>query len=131
MCFLLVGVSVQLLGNERELQRKEAGELVKIWLTSQRFDTGSPRFALEPDPDHPTFPDFYFFSPVYEQSESAPTLGHFAVNRKTGDVWDWELCQRLQSGALRAAQKSLRKKLGLSEQKYNKFSKLAPCSGPT
>jgi len=125
------GVSAQLIGSQRQVSQKEAGDLVKTWLASQGYDTKSQRFILEPDPDHPGFPDFYFFSPAYEQSQSVPTLGHFAVNRNTGEVWDWELCQRMQSVALGAAQKSLRKKLGLSDQQYGKLSKLAPCSGPT
>ena len=98
-------VSGQLIGSRRQVSQREAGDLVKTWLTSQGYDTNSRRFILEPDPDHSGLPDFYFFSPAYEQSQSVPTLGHFAVNRKTGDAWDWNyasdcnpgLCERHKS----------------------------------
>jgi len=119
-------VSAQLIDSQRQVSQKEAGDLVKTWLTSQGYDTKSRRFFLEPDPDHPGFPDFYFLSPAYEQDQSIPTLGHFAVNRNTGEVWDWELCHLLHSRALRRTQKSLRRRLGLSDQQFSKPSKLAP-----
>jgi hypothetical protein len=124
-------LSTLCISTEKEIAPEDAQSLVKKWLTSQGYDTGSSRFILEPDPEHSGFPEFYFFSAAYEQEQSVPTLGHFAVNRKSTDLWDWELCKRLRAPAVRSVQRSLRKKLGLSKQDYRRVSKDAPCSGPT
>jgi len=116
---------------ERPVTAQEAKSLVVAWLASQGVDTRSPRFLLDIDPEQRAFPDFYFLSAAYEQSESVPSLGHFAVNRGNAELWDWELCKRLHSAGVISLQKSLRKKIKLSAQEYERLSKVAPCSGPT
>jgi len=117
---------------KRQLAPGEAENLVRHWFTSQGYDTNPSRFILDRDPDQAAFPEFYFYSAnahYDEQSESAPSLGHFAVNRQTADLWDWELCKKLQDPELRSIQTLLRRKLGLSKKEYQKLSKVAPCSG--
>jgi hypothetical protein len=122
-----------LLATERHEQvtREEAANLVRVLLASERYETRSPKFGLETDPDQADFPEFYFFSAYYVQDHSAPTLGHFAVNRGNADLWDRELCKKLKASKLRAEQRSLREKLGLSERDLRRKSEIAPCSGPT
>jgi len=126
----LLLLPVQAVDAEREIVRAEAKHLVKIWLASQGYDTRSWRFVLDADPDQNEFPSFYFFSANFVQEQSAPTLGHFAVNRRSADLWDWELCRRIQEPAIQSTQKSLRKKLRLTDRDYRSLSKIAPCSGP-
>jgi hypothetical protein len=123
--------AVQAISAPNEITREEAKNVVKIWLTGQGYDTHSLRFVLDKDPDQTSFPDFFFFSAAYEQEQSVPTLGHFAVGRKSADLWDWELCKRLQAPAVRSIQESLRKRIGLSRRDYRELSKIAPCSEPT
>ncbi len=114
-----------------QLTREEAANLVKQWLTTGGYPTGSPRFTLDSDIDRTDFPVFYFFSASYEQGQSVPTLGHFAVNQRTADLWDWELCKRLSTPSLRTSQKLLRSKMRLPTREFRESSKAAPCSGPT
>jgi len=128
---VLAMFSSEAISAETEIARGEAKNLVKTWLAAQGYDTRSSRFVLESDPDRTDFSGFFFFSANYQQEQSAPSLGHFAVNRKTADLWDWELCRRLQTPAVQSVQKSLRKRLGLTPQDYSDLSKMAPCSGPT
>lgn len=122
------------LGSEaqnRQITPDQAGDLVREWLSKEGYPTQSKRFMLYRDPDRSSFPEFYFFSASYEQEQSVPTLGHFAVSKKTADVWDWELCKRLSNPRLRATQKELRERIGVSDSAYRKMSRTAPCSGST
>src|SRR5690242_13882944 len=84
-------LAVQADNAQDEIPRDEAKNVVRILLAGQGHDTHSSRFVLDNDPDQIKFPDFFFFSAAYEQEQSAPTLGHFAVGRKSADLWDWEL----------------------------------------
>ena len=131
LCCFLAGVPLYSTDQAKDVSRNDAANLVKKWLNNQGYRTHSPRFAFSDDPDQANFPTFYFFSANYAQDHSAPTLGHFAVNRNTADLWDVELCKKLSTSALRTAQRFLRNRIHLSERDYRKLSRLAPCSGPT
>jgi len=128
LCFLIIGSSSPVHCGKSEIARPEALGLVMKWLADTGYETKSPKFQLATDPDQADFPDFYFFSANYAVDHSAPTLGHFAVNRRTADLWDWEVCKRLQSPLIKAAQESLRRKIGLSRKDYQTLSKIAPCT---
>src|SRR5258708_10095964 len=131
VCCLLTCVSFCSEGRVGQITSEEARDLVREWLTDEGYPTRTQRFILDSDRERADFPGFYFLSASYEQEQSAPTLGHFAVNRRSADLWDWELCKKLSSSSLRVSQKRLRKEMGLSERDYRKVSRTAPCSGPT
>ena len=130
-CFLLSGALHCLADPVGEITREDAMSLVRAWLTSEGYPTRSQHFILEADPDRADFPAFYFFTASFEQEQSVPTIGHFAVNRRTANLWDWELCKKLSKSSLRAKQAVLRKKARVSERDYQKSSQAAPCSEPT
>lgn len=130
-CFLAGGSLLRAADGAQQITREQAESLVKKWLTGAGYPTRSQRFILDADPDRADFPTFYFFSASYVQEQSAPTLGHFAINRRTAELWDWELCKKLSTPSLRVSQSSLRKKIGLTDEVFHELSKSAPCSGPS
>ena len=72
-------------------------------------------------------PDFYFFDSYYDTETRLAATGHWAVSKKTADVWEWMLCRKLGPRALRSHQESIRKQIGLSTEQYHRLSKKAPC----
>lgn len=73
------------------------------------------------------FQDFYFIHAEWDSpGHSNEAIGHFAVERTTGDVWDWVRCGRFTSPSLTAAQQAFRKRIGLTDQEYQKIRKPGP-----
>jgi len=104
----------------RAVTLQEAEELVRHALDPR--SPSLPGFGLDSyqDPDNP---DFYFFEADWDHPSN---IGHFAVNKKTGDVWDPFVCSRYHSRRLLQFQKHVRETIGLSEQQYLKLSKQRP-----
>jgi hypothetical protein len=49
------------------------------------------------------------------------TVGNYAVDTETGDVWDAVIsCDEIRAQALRGLQKMIRKEIGLSESEYKR-----------
>jgi hypothetical protein len=118
-------------GRGAEIARTDGRELVVRWLAHLGYPTRSPHFLLDEDPDLKYFPDFYFFSAAFEQDQTAPSIGHFAVNRVNADLWDPMSCKKLHSRIIGATQRALRKQIGLSSERAARAAKMAPCTGPT
>lgn len=77
------------------------------------------------------FQGFYFIHAEWDSpSSKSAAIGHFAVERTTGDVWDWVVCGEFNSPSLSAAQQALRKKIGLSDEEYKKIRKQGPFCEP-
>ena len=72
-------------------------------------------------------PGFYWFEVTAEVSNASPILGHFAVNRATGDVWDPVWCKKLSSPELERLQKTLRQKIRLGDGELRRLSGKVPC----
>ena len=53
-------------------------------------------------------------------------LGHYAVDERTGDVWDADLCREYRSPELRSLQQAIRKKLGVTNSEYHKLRRPGP-----
>ena len=72
-------------------------------------------------------PNFYSFS-AYRPTNpfGSSTIGHFLVDRKTGDVWDGVVCQEYRTPALTKLQVSIRKQLKLSEAGYRRLRRPSP-----
>lgn len=76
-------------------------------LRSQRMDIGWEQ-TTSPDLN---LRDFYFFW-VYNskrESSGSVTIGHFAVNKHTGDVWNAMTSKKIASAELAGVQRILRK----------------------
>src|SRR5690242_3889915 len=61
---------------------------------------------------------------VYEVTASvpddaSPVLGHFAVNKVTGDVWDASKCIKLSSKSIESFQALLRENMHISVQQFH------------
>jgi hypothetical protein len=77
------------------------------------------------------FQGFYFIHAEWDSpSSKSAAIGHFAVERTTGDVWDWVVCGEFNSPSLTAAQQALRKRIGLSDEEYQKMRKQGPFCEP-
>ncbi|HEV1284969.1 MAG TPA: hypothetical protein VNU44_06645 [Bryobacteraceae bacterium] len=77
------------------------------------------------------FQDFYFIHAEWDSpAHNSAAIGHFAVERATGDVWDWVICGQFHSPSLTAAQQALRKRIGLTDAEYLKIRKPGPFCEP-
>ncbi len=110
---------------------KEAHRLVISTFTSaarrfpgMRFDRMDP--AKLNGAQHPE--RFYVFEVTAETPDDvSPVLGHLAVNKNTGDVWDAVACTKHNSPAITRFQRERRMRAGLSETAFRRMSAQAPC----
>jgi hypothetical protein len=124
---LLVGSGPSQPANE--ITRYEARQLVLRVLEAQRTPTKSPKFDIEDNTGNERYiPGFYSFIAYFDMPARLATVGSYAVNRKTADVWEDIGCRRLGPPAIKPAQRALRMKMGLSDKEYRKLSVTAPCS---
>ena len=71
--------------------------------------------------------NFYELAVLWNNPNGSAIVGHFAVNRATGDVWKLVLCTRVESAALRRLQQTLRERIGLGLEELHKLESEAPC----
>ncbi len=111
----------------RPITVSEASELVRALLKPDGW-TKLPRFVLYQALFDAEFKDFYF---IHAESGKPPVaIGHYAVERSTGEVWDWVRCGEFNSPALNEAQRELHKRIGLSDAEYLKIRKPGPFCEP-
>ncbi len=91
--------------------------------------TKLPKFGLE-HYKNDYFPDFCFFEASADHpGPGSGVVGHYAVDRSTGDVWDGVVCRELRSPGLENLQRTVRKRIGLTEKEYRKLRRPGPmCS---
>jgi len=71
---------------------------------------------------------FYTFEIVADTPPGTSfNLGFFAVNERTGDVWDWSACIHLSSPEIVRVQRRLRRESGVSARAFRTLSNVAPC----
>ena len=109
----------------RELTEVEARELIAAALGPDI--SYLPHFGLEmytnPEKSH-----FVLFEATAQNSKGgSPVIGHFAVNRATGNVWDLVVCKQRDSEALKRLQNDIRKRIRLGQNDLRRLSKEAPC----
>jgi hypothetical protein len=71
-------------------------------------------------------PEFYFFAATWPNPVGSPIIGYFAVNPRTGDVWDARSCELFTSPSLDKLQENIRKRLGIKRQDYLKLKTKKP-----
>jgi hypothetical protein len=77
------------------------------------------------------FQDFYFIHAEWDSpSGRHAAIGHFAVERSTGEVWDWVKCGQFTSPSLGEAQRALRKRIGLTDSEFQHVKKQGPFCEP-
>ena len=111
----------------RTITVSEAQELVRALLKPDGW-TKLRGFVLYQALFDAEFQDFYF---IHAESGKPPAaIGHYAVERTTGEVWDWVKCGRFTSPSLTAAQQALRKRIGLTDEEYQRIRKPGPFCEP-
>jgi hypothetical protein len=105
----------------RSLTIKEAREMVLV--AAGPHNRG---LYLEPY-NNPALSAFYLFQGLREAPAGAsPSVGFFAVDRRTGDVWSAVVCDEYKSAALARQQQKLRKHIGLSNADYRQLRSPGP-----
>ncbi len=70
---------------------------------------------------------FYWLTALANVRNASPILGHFAVSRATGEVWDAVACRKVESAELLAFQKELRHRIGIKAPENAVSSEEVPC----
>jgi hypothetical protein len=83
-------------------------------------------FTLEPGNVN-GFPNFYFFTAYVAVRGAQGSSGNYAVDKFTGEVWNPYGCSRFSNPRLVELQRELRKKVGLTPQKYQQHKRDNPC----
>ena len=108
----------------RDVTLEEADDLVAA-VFRDRGSTKLPGFGLEKySVEH--YPEFQFFQAMWNNPKGSVNLGHFAVDRKTGDVWNGVVCERVTSPSLKKLQNAIRNRIGLTGDEYRKSQRLGP-----
>ena len=70
---------------------------------------------------------FYFLDATWNNPGPAGvSVGHFAVDRKTGDMWDAVVCRRINSPKVKEFQSKLRRRMGMTKEIYEKVKRSGP-----
>jgi hypothetical protein len=124
---LALALTPPLWSRSRDLTLNEAHTLARLTLVPKarnlptlRFDTATG-FGTRPEA-------FYWFEVTGDLCpDCSPILGHFAVNRATGDVWDAVSCKEYRSPELDRLRKTLERKIGLRHTERRHLN-VAPCT---
>ena len=84
-----------------------------------------PKFSLD-DFTMPGHERFFFIEALWDNPGGSVVYGNYAVDKVTGDVWSAVICREEKSKRLRAAQRQLRRKIGLSDEAYKKAKRPGP-----
>jgi hypothetical protein len=113
--------------DRRSITVNEAQDLVRALLKPDGW-TKLRGFVLYQALFDAEFQDFYFIHAEWGKPPVA--IGHYAVERSTGEVWDWVRCGQFHSPSLTEAQQVLRKRIGLSDAEYQHIKKSGPFCEP-
>jgi hypothetical protein len=116
-------LSGQLRSNQPSINVKDARQLVITALPSRT--TSLPGFGLEQAKNN-NYPDRFFFEATWDNPKGSVVVGHYAVDPRTGDVWNAIVCEELKSPSLKTLQQRVRKRLGLTEREYRKLRRPGP-----
>ena len=102
----------------RDVTLEEANELVRAFFR----DHG------ESSPDLDEYkvkdcPGFQFFQAVPDPPDGRI---HYAVDLRTGDVWDVSVCEKLTSTSMKKLQNAIRNRIGLTADEYRKIGRPGP-----
>lgn len=127
---MLFGCGISLSATPRAITEAEAKELIYAMLKADGY-TSLRGFALRAYDgtrafERLSFPDFIFVDATYDNPEGGSSIGHYAVDKATADLWDWVSCGRYNSASLLKAQQTLRIRIGVYDGVYRRLRKLGP-----
>ena len=119
-----LGAVSSLVADPRPLTVEEARELAHAALPSLALRL--PGLYLDSF-SVPFYAEFYFFEIQWNSTgDISPIVDHYAVDSKSGDVWNAVVCRELKTSELKKRQALLRKKIGLTHAQYGKIRRLGP-----
>lgn len=108
-------------GRDPRMSFEEARGLVE-----EAMKAHHPGAVLEFIPGLST-PDFYRFEALSHSQVASPVVGFFAVDTRTGEVWDVAgFCKRVTSPSLEALQQRIRKRFEISPEQYERLRSQKP-----
>jgi hypothetical protein len=109
----------------RTVTKDEAEALVRAALPAKLKRL--PQFGMEisQDQNNPRF--YYAYAYWAGEPHGSVTVGNFAVDTETGDVWSAVIsCDEMGTHALRKLQKMIRRNIGLSDLEYKRNKDKGP-----
>jgi hypothetical protein len=127
-----LGAALTFAVERRSLSPAEFRGLVRALLADGW--TKLPGFAIKDYPEEskrvPYAPNSCVVHATRNNPGGGSTIGHYAIDLETGDVWDWVGCARFASPSLSKAQAALRQEIGLGGEEHRRKSKNAPWCRP-
>ncbi|MGD0202202.1 MAG: hypothetical protein ABSD27_15830 [Bryobacteraceae bacterium] len=70
---------------------------------------------------------FFFFEATWANpNPGSMVIGHYAVDRRTGDVWNAVICEEVTSPSLKRLQRAIRKRLGFTDKDHHRLRRPGP-----
>lgn len=111
----------------RNVSLKEANDLVFAYLKS----TGCTNRTCWLERYHDVVgSDFYGFQGISNNPHSSFNLGYYEVDPRTGDVWSGVVCERFEIPSVVRLQRTIRKRIGLTDVEYRKLQRPGPLCDP-
>ena len=123
---MLKGICEDRSNEPHEISLTQAAKLVELALQGSPTRR-LPGFGLEAG-SMPYFPEYYFFDGTWENPQpGSGVAGHWAVNKKTGDVWEPFACKLLSGKHLNSELSRLRKQMSISPSDVRRERANKPC----
>jgi len=108
----------------RQLTVQEAHSILEAYLPDKTKKL--PGYGLDDsagyDPGR-----FYFIEVTWDNPIGSVVWGNFAVDKTTGDLWSAVVsCDKIDSRRVRAVQREIRVKIGLTDAKYKQIKNSGP-----
>jgi hypothetical protein len=124
--FMWAVVSLVSSASARSLTKDEAQKLA-VAAIDHRLK-GLPHFGLDDFPStEPQEKDFYLFEASYSNPGGPQVVGHYAVHKLTGEVWEFVACRKIESEELHKLQITFRSHIGISPKEAKRLADIAPC----
>jgi hypothetical protein len=106
----------------RQITVKEAETLLSEALEGSEM-TKLPDFGLNDFASSPGFYSrWYLFTGTWAGASNGSAItGNWAIDKKTGEVWNAVICEQLASPGLTRMQEAIRNRIGLSPAEYSKI----------
>jgi hypothetical protein len=111
----------------RTISLGEGRELVYALLKPSGWTTQTCDVEKLPDK---YFPQLFSFEVRWSNPMGSPHIGAWAVDPKTADLWDANVCVEYRPPGVARLQRMLRKRIGLAEKEYKRLKGRPPMCDP-
>jgi hypothetical protein len=114
----------QRVGAESRVSRAQAEEIISAYVVETlHFNRGA--FSLDRG-ENWIYPDFYFYQALINNPGGSAVAGSYAVDKRTGDLWNGVVCEPFATKGVRAAQARTRAELLITPARYRKLRHQGP-----